>query len=144
MIAENEVRDNAAIKGRYRMLLRSLGEKCTKAELKTLRQALNLAISAHKGVRRKSGEPYILHPMEVAQIVVDEIGLGPTSATAALLHDVVEDSDFTLNDIERLFGQKTARIIDGLTKISGFSISTAQNRPKISEKCCSHWAMTFG
>ncbi len=101
------------------MLLRSLGEKCTKAELKTLRQALNLAISAHKGVRRKSGEPYILHPMEVAQIVVDEIGLGPTSATAALLHDVVEDSDFTLNDIERLFGQKTARIIDGLTKISG-------------------------
>jgi GTP pyrophosphokinase len=76
-------------------------------------------MEAHADVRRKSGEPYILHPIAVATIVAKEIGLGPTSIAAALLHDVVEDSDYTLEDIERIFGEKIARIIDGLTKISG-------------------------
>ena len=80
-------------------------------------KAFEFANEAHKGVRRRSGEPYILHPIAVAKIVVDEIGLGCKSICAALLHDVVEDTDFTVEDIERLFGEKIASLVDGLTKI---------------------------
>ena len=112
-------KDNKAICERYRSILRSLRDRSTSQELATIRRALDLALDAHSNVRRKSGEPYILHPMEVAMIVVDEIGLGATSVVSALLHDVVEDSDYRLEDIDRLFGEKIARIIDGLTKISG-------------------------
>ena len=82
-------------------------------------KAFNLAFLAHKDMRRRSGEPYICHPLSVARIVSEEIGLGALAISCALLHDVVEDTDYTLEDIEHLFGEKVARIIDGLTKISG-------------------------
>src|SRR5574344_75020 len=82
-------------------------------------KAFNFAKHAHKGVRRLSGEPYILHPISVAKIVCVEIGLGSTSICSALLHDVVEDTDYTVEDIENLFGEKIAMIVAGLTKISG-------------------------
>ena len=82
-------------------------------------KAFNFAREAHKGVRRLSGEPYIMHPIAVAQIACEEMGLGSTSICAALLHDVVEDTDYTIEDIENIFGSKIAQIVDGLTKISG-------------------------
>ena len=82
-------------------------------------KAFNFARQAHKGVRRLSGEPYILHPISVAQIACEEMGLGSTSICSALLHDVVEDTDYTVEDIENIFGSKIAQIVDGLTKISG-------------------------
>lgn len=82
-------------------------------------KAFNFANQAHKGIKRRSGEPYIMHPLEVAKIVCNEIGLGSTSICSALLHDVVEDTDYTVEDIENLFGPKIAQIVDGLTKISG-------------------------
>jgi GTP pyrophosphokinase len=82
-------------------------------------KAFNFARQAHKGVRRLSGEPYIMHPIAVAQIACEEVGLGSTSICAALLHDVVEDTDYTTEDIENIFGPKIAQIVDGLTKISG-------------------------
>ena len=82
-------------------------------------RAFNFARQAHKGVRRRSGEPYIMHPLAVAQIVSEEIGLGSTSICCDLLHDVVEDTDYTVEDIENIFGEKIAMIVDGLTKISG-------------------------
>jgi GTP pyrophosphokinase len=84
-----------------------------------IRKAFNLAVESHKDMRRKSGEPYIYHPIAVAQIAVSEIGLGPTSVVCALLHDVVEDTDISLDDIRMMFGEKVTKIIDGLTKISG-------------------------
>jgi GTP pyrophosphokinase len=84
-----------------------------------IRKAFNLAVESHKDMRRKSGEPYIYHPIAVAQIAVSEIGLGPTSVVCALLHDVVEDTEISLDDIRMMFGVKVAKIIDGLTKISG-------------------------
>ena len=82
-------------------------------------KAFNFARQAHKGVRRLSGEPYIMHPLAVAQIASKEMGLGSTSICSALLHDVVEDTDYTVEDIENIFGKKIAQIVDGLTKISG-------------------------
>ncbi len=82
-------------------------------------KAFNFARQAHKGVRRLSGEPYIMHPIAVAQIACEEMGLGATSICAALLHDVVEDTDYTVEDMENIFGPKIAQIVDGLTKISG-------------------------
>jgi guanosine-3',5'-bis(diphosphate) 3'-pyrophosphohydrolase len=112
-------RDQTEVLNRYRALLRTLPKKADNKDKKMIREAFKLAMDAHKNVRRKSGEPYVIHPIEVAIIVSKEIGLGPTSIAASLLHDVVEDSDYTLNDIERVFGEKVARIIDGLTKISG-------------------------
>ena len=81
-------------------------------------KAFNFARQAHKGVRRLSGEPYIMHPISVAQIAAEEIGLGSTSICSALLHDVVEDTDYTTEDIENIFGPKIAQIVEGLTKIS--------------------------
>lgn len=103
----------------YRKLMRSARPMMKGEDAKQIRLAFNTAVEAHKEMRRKSGEPYIYHPITVAQICVDEIGLGPTAITAALLHDVVEDTDIELKDIEKLFGKKVAKIIDGLTKISG-------------------------
>ena len=114
-----EIQEKREITNRYRALLRSMQDRADDDDRKLIRKAFNLAQDAHADVRRKSGEPYIFHPIEVAQIVAKEIGLGPISVAAALIHDVVEDSDYTLEDIERLFGESIARIIDGLTKISG-------------------------
>ncbi len=104
---------------RYRALLRASKSTLQKGDKKEIRQAFEMALESHKDMRRKSGEPYIYHPIAVAQIAAEEIGLGTTSIVCALLHDVVEDTDTSLEDIEREFGKKTAKIIDGLTKISG-------------------------
>lgn len=104
---------------RYRKLLRGLSPKNGRKEKLRIRKAFNFAVDAHKDMRRLSGEPYIYHPLEVAYIVASQIGLGATSVICALLHDVVEDTDVTLADIEGLFGEKVAKIIDGLTKIKG-------------------------
>jgi guanosine-3',5'-bis(diphosphate) 3'-pyrophosphohydrolase len=104
---------------RYRALLRACKPTMQKGDKKEIRKAFDMALESHKNMRRKSGEPYIYHPIAVAQIAAEEIGLGTTSIVCALLHDVVEDTDLTLEDIEREFGKKTAKIIDGLTKISG-------------------------
>ncbi len=119
LIKMDEAEEKKLILNRYRALLRSTTRTLTDDDKKRIRNAFNLAMDAHKDVRRKSGEPYILHPIEVAIIVSKEIGLGKTSIAAALMHDVVEDSDYTLEDIQRMFGSEIARIIDGLTKISG-------------------------
>lgn len=87
--------------------------------IELITRAYHLAKQAHNGVRRLSGEPYIMHPLSVARIVVKEIGLGSTSICAALLHDVVEDTDYTVDDIRHQFGDKIASIVEGLTKLSG-------------------------
>ena len=103
----------------YRRLLRTAKPYLHGDDAKLIKKAFNTSLEAHKEMRRKSGEPYILHPLAVAQIAVEEIGLGTTSIVSALLHDVVEDTAWEISDVEREFGPKVARIIDGLTKISG-------------------------
>ncbi|MEO7175093.1 MAG: RelA/SpoT family protein [Saprospiraceae bacterium] len=103
----------------YRKLLRSIKSDVTKDDKDNIRTAYELAVKAHETQRRKSGEPYILHPIEVARICAEEIGLGPTAVICALLHDVVEDTDITLDEIQQMFGEKVAKIVDGLTKLDG-------------------------
>ena len=103
----------------YRGLLRSLKKNVSPQEKRMVRRAFELAMESHKDMRRKSGEPYVLHPIAVAKIVSEEIGLDATSVTCALLHDVVEDTEVTLEEIERTFNKEVAKIVDGLTKISG-------------------------
>jgi len=110
--------ENQEILKRYRNLLR-LWKPRNPEDRKIVRKAFRLALEAHRDMRRKSGEPYIFHPLGVATICVEEIGLGTTSVVCALLHDVVEDTEYTLEDIRGLFGEKVASIIDGLTKIKG-------------------------
>lgn len=104
---------------RYRALLRACKPTMERGDKAMIRRAFDMALESHKDMRRKSGEPYIYHPIAVAQIAAEEIGLGTTSIVCALLHDVVEDTDVSLEEIENIFGKKVARIIDGLTKISG-------------------------
>ncbi|MBS9525951.1 bifunctional (p)ppGpp synthetase/guanosine-3',5'-bis(diphosphate) 3'-pyrophosphohydrolase [Litoribacter ruber] len=104
---------------RYRKLLRMAKPVLKPGDAKIIKKAFNVSSEAHKEMRRKSGEPYIYHPLEVALVCVEEIGLGTTSIVAALLHDVVEDTEWELEDIQREFGPKVTQIIDGLTKISG-------------------------
>ncbi len=117
--AESEAEKKEILR-RYRRLLRHAKPVISsRQDTAMIRRAFKLAMSAHANVRRKSGEPYIYHPIEVARIVVDEIGLGPTSIVCALLHDVVEDTEYELKDIEQEFGEKVAKSIDGLTKIKG-------------------------
>ncbi|MFL2594159.1 MAG: RelA/SpoT family protein [Flavobacteriaceae bacterium] len=112
------VAENAQIAKAYKDLLRISYQKLTAADKKMIRLALDTAVDAHKDQRRKSGEPYILHPIAVAKIVADDIGLGAPSIAAALLHDVVEDTKYTIDDIETIHGAQIAKIVDGLTKIS--------------------------
>ncbi|MFA6058099.1 MAG: bifunctional (p)ppGpp synthetase/guanosine-3',5'-bis(diphosphate) 3'-pyrophosphohydrolase [Taibaiella sp.] len=114
----DEEQEKKLILREYRALLRALKSRIKKGDKKIIRRAFELAADAHKDMRRKSGEPYILHPLAVARIVVEEIGLGVTSACCALMHDVVEDTEITLEDIASEFGTNFSRIIDGLTKIS--------------------------
>ena len=114
----NEEQEKKLILREYRALLRSLKPKLKPGDKELLRRAFEMAADAHKTMRRKSGEPYILHPLAVARIGIEEIGLGVRSTICALLHDTVEDTDITLEDIEREFGSEIARIVDGLTKIS--------------------------
>ncbi|MEW6469453.1 MAG: bifunctional (p)ppGpp synthetase/guanosine-3',5'-bis(diphosphate) 3'-pyrophosphohydrolase [Bacteroidota bacterium] len=109
------------ILNRYKALLRACKRRMEKGDKLLIRKAFEVALEAHKEMRRKSGEPYIFHPLAVARIVAEEIGLGTTSVVCALLHDVVEDTDLSLDDIQGMFGEKVAKIIDGLTKIEGIS-----------------------
>lgn len=120
--------ENKEIVSRYKKLLKVARPQFKdKEDAKLVRKAFNMALEAHKDIRRKSGEPYIYHPIAVAQICAEEIGLGTTSIISALLHDTVEDTDMELADIEREFGPKVAKIIDGLTKISGvFAYGSSQ------------------
>jgi guanosine-3',5'-bis(diphosphate) 3'-pyrophosphohydrolase len=114
----NEEQEKKLILREYRALLRSLKTKLKPGDKELIRHAFEMAAEAHKTMRRKSGEPYILHPLAVAQICTEEIGLGVRSTICALLHDTVEDTDITLEDVQREFGHEIARIVDGLTKIS--------------------------
>ncbi|MDC1105928.1 RelA/SpoT family protein [Prolixibacteraceae bacterium] len=107
------------IRDLYEDLLQSFNRPLTKENRQLLDKAFHFANDAHMGIRRKSGEPYIVHPLTVAKIVTSEIGLGTKAAISAILHDVVEDTDYSLEDIENLFGAKIAYIVDGLTKLSG-------------------------
>ena len=118
LVIDLEVEKNEILK-RYGALLRACKSTLEKGDKRMIRKAFDMALESHAAMRRKSGEPYIYHPIAVAQIAAEEIGLGTTSIVCALLHDVVEDTDVTLEDIEREFGKKVAMIIDGLTKISG-------------------------
>ena len=113
------VEEKREIINRYRRLLRQAKPILKEGDAKLIKRAFTIAMEAHKNMRRKSGEPYIFHPLSVAEICVEEIGLGTTSIVAALLHDVVEDTDIQLADIERTFGKKITKIVDGLTKIRG-------------------------
>jgi len=116
-LAEEEI-----IQQEFEALLDDYRNTNHRQKIEIITKAFNFANAAHKGIKRRSGEPYILHPLAVARIVVREIGLGSTSICSALLHDVVEDTDYTVEDIENLFGPKIAQIVDGLTKISGWCI----------------------
>jgi len=111
--------ENKQIINKYRKLLRTAKPFLKEGDAKIIKKAFNVAVEAHRDMRRKSGEPYIFHPIAVAQICVEEIGLGTTAIVCGLLHDVVEDSDISLEYIQEHFGSKVAQIIDGLTKISG-------------------------
>lgn len=119
MSTEEELKEKKEILARYRNLLRVCKPKTSHEDKLLIRKAFKLAVEAHSDMRRKSGEPYIYHPIAVATLAAEEIGLGTTSVICALLHDVVEDTEYTLEDIQGMFGEKVARIIDGLTKISG-------------------------
>ena len=112
-------KENAAIAKQYKKLLRVSYLTLSAKDKKLIRSAFDVAVDAHKDQRRKSGEAYIFHPIAVAKIIAQEIGMDATSIAAALLHDVVEDNpNYTLDDIQQLFGETVARIVDGLTKIS--------------------------
>src|SRR5687767_14963580 len=114
----NEDQEKKLILREYRALLRVLKPKLKPGDKELIRRAFEMAADAHKTMRRKSGEPYILHPLAVARICVEEIGLGIRSTICSLLHDTVEDTDITLDDVQREFGSEIAKIVDGLTKIS--------------------------
>ena len=114
-----EAADEKMINDAFQVLLNDYMNSRHRKKTDLITKAFNFAKQAHKGVRRLSGEPYIMHPIAVAKIVCSEIGLGSTSICAALLHDVVEDTEYTVEDIENMFGAKIAQIVDGLTKISG-------------------------
>ncbi|MBP3533892.1 MAG: bifunctional (p)ppGpp synthetase/guanosine-3',5'-bis(diphosphate) 3'-pyrophosphohydrolase, partial [Alistipes sp.] len=120
--------DERLIDEAYEDLLRSCTKICKNEEdWNFIKRAFFLAKEAHQGVRRRSGEPYLLHPIAVAKIVIEEIGLGVKSVVASLLHDVVEDTEYTVEDIERIFGPKIASMVDGLTKMSGvFNADTSE------------------
>src|SRR5918993_2750401 len=114
----NNEQEKKLILREYRALLRSLKPKLKPGDKELVRQAFEMAADAHKTMRRKSGEPYILHPLAVAMICVEEIGLGVRSTICAFLHDTVEDTDLSLDDVQREFGAEISKIVDGLTKIS--------------------------
>ena len=130
-ISEFTQKDHEIIAREYADLKEAARKRCADLnELEEVQKAFEFANEAHKGVRRRSGEPYILHPIAVAKIVVSDIGLGYKSIVAALLHDVVEDTDYTVDDIRSLFGDKVATLVDGLTKIK----TVLDNEDKAQQK----------
>ncbi len=123
----NQEEDKKLIQREYRKLLKSIKSNMDDDDRKNIRMAYEIAVEAHSKQRRKSGEPYILHPIEVARICSEELGLGPTAIVAALLHDVVEDTNVTLEEIKERFGVKVASIVDGLTKLDGlYNVTSPQ------------------
>ena len=120
MVLSEEI-ENKEIAKQYKELLRISYQTLSDEDKKLIRSAFDTAVDAHRNQRRKSGEPYVLHPISVAKIVAQEIGLDATSIAAALLHDVLEDTEYSFEDIEKLFGSGVARIVEGLTKISKLS-----------------------
>lgn len=123
----NKEEDKKLIRRAYRKLLSVIKSKMDDTDRKNIRMAYEIAVEAHAKQRRKSGEPYILHPIEVARICAEEIGLGPTAIVAALLHDVVEDTEVTLEHIKEKFGDRIALIVDGLTKLDGlYNVTSPQ------------------
>ena len=130
-ISEFTTQDYEVIARDYADLKEAARKRCVDpAELEVIQKAFDFANEAHKGVRRRSGEPYILHPIAVAKIVVSNIGLGYKSIVAALLHDVVEDTAYTVDDLKNLFGDKVASLVDGLTKIK----TVLDNEDKAEQK----------
>lgn len=119
MLTEKDKAEEVMIDEAFQELLNDYLSTKHRKKVEIITKAFNFAKEAHRGIRRRSGEPYILHPIAVAKIVCNEIGLGSTSICSALLHDVVEDTDYTVEDIQNIFGPKIAQIVDGLTKISG-------------------------
>jgi len=111
--------DEQLIQDEFNKLIEEYLATNHRRKVELITKAFNFANQAHAGVKRRSGEPYIMHPLSVARIVCNEMGLGSTSICSALLHDVVEDTEYTVEDIENMFGKKIAQIVDGLTKISG-------------------------
>ncbi len=130
--------ENKIIIRKYRKLLRHAKQVLKEGDSKLIRKAFNLALDAHQNMRRMSGEPYIYHPLDVAQICVEEIGLGTTSIISALLHDVVEDTEVELDTIEQKFGKKVSKIINGLTKISGVFESGSSQQAENFRKVLFH------
>ena len=114
----DEVLENKEIAQQYKELLRISYQRLTSNDKKLIRLAFDTSVDAHKNQRRKSGEAYVFHPIGVAKIVANEIGLDATSIAAALLHDVLEDTEYNVNEIEKLFGKTVTKIVVGLTKIS--------------------------
>ena len=130
-ISEFTQQDYEVISRDYADLIEAARKRCAdSSELDAIQKAFEFANEAHKGVRRRSGEPYILHPIAVAKIVVSNIGLGCKSIIAALLHDVVEDTDYTVDDLRNLFGDKVATLVEGLTKIK----TVLDNEDKAKQK----------
>ncbi|HPZ03381.1 MAG TPA: HD domain-containing protein, partial [Bacteroidales bacterium] len=123
----NERLEKVTILKKYRVLRSSLKETTSEESKKLFRKAFSLAVDAHKDMRRKSGEPYVYHPIAVAEIVAKEIKLGTTSMIAALLHDVVEDTDYTTDDIRDMFGEEVSKIVYGLTKIDDIVMDENQS-----------------
>lgn len=119
MYIVDEKLERKEILSRYKHLIKLVSNTATREQKKLIRKAFVVAMKAHSGVRRKTGEPYIYHPIEVARIAAEDLSLGPTAIICALLHDVVEDTEYTLEDIKTIFDEKVAQIIDGLTKIEG-------------------------
>src|SRR5690606_8558290 len=111
--------ERQALQREFRRLMRALPAPMDDTDKRNLRRAFDMGLEAHSHQRRKSGEPYFFHPIEVARICVSEIGLGPTAAVCALLHDVVEDTEVTLEEVRETFGDKIGHIVDGLTKLDG-------------------------
>ena len=130
-ISEFNQNDYEVIARDYEDLKEAARKRCSdESEIEMIQKAFEFANEAHKGVRRRSGEPYILHPIAVAKIVVSNIGLGCKSIIAALLHDVVEDTDYTVDDLRSLFGDKVATLVEGLTKIK----TVLDNEDKAQQK----------
>lgn len=126
-VAFNQDGEKKLITNAYRKLLKSIKSKMDATDRNSIRMAFEIAVEAHSKQRRKSGEPYILHPIEVARICAEEIGLGPTAIASALLHDVVEDTEVTLVEIRERFGPRIALIVDGLTKLDGlYNVASPQ------------------
>ena len=126
--------ENKLIAKEYKNLLRSSYRSLSEKDKKLIRIAFDTSVDAHKNQRRKSGEAYVFHPIGVAKIVASQIGLDAISISAALLHDVIEDTKYKLEDIEKVFVNKVSRIVEGLTKISNLELNDRQLEEKLSLK----------